>query len=213
MTFRLAALDGLRSSTGVNMPQDSTVKRWSKTIALPTRGDRIRISKTLWTLPPKKAKPQEYWDAFRQKKSASAGCISQPTSPSGGDHCPEPASGATATTEHVVPKSVDAVPKPKRKYAKRTPSAVIEPISLADRPFLTFKEAAAIYPASEQALRRLARSAEQYQKHPKAGLRSNGFDSCLVRHKGSRLVFLHAQKLADWWAASLRPSNTPPSKE
>lgn len=92
--------------------------------------------------------------------------------------------------------------KPKRKYKPRQ-TPVIEEAALKDRKWLTFKQAGALHPTSEQALRRLARQAEQYLKDPKAGLPSSGFERCIVRIKGSRRVYLDAMEL-DLWMASGR---------
>lgn len=98
---------------------------------------------------------------------------------------------------------VGAMPeKTKRKYTKRKEAPAVESVPLAERPILAFKQAPALYPKSEQAFRRLARQAEQYQKYPKAGLPSNGFEKCIVRPPGSRNVYLDAKQLALWWAGS-----------
>ena len=90
--------------------------------------------------------------------------------------------------------------KPKRKYTTRQPDQMVEATPLAQRKWLTFKQAAALYPQSEQAFRHLARQAEQYQKYPKAGLPSNGFEQCIVRQPGSRNIYLNAEALERWMA-------------
>ena len=71
---------------------------------------------------------------------------------------------------------------------------------MIDRKWITFKQAAALYPKSEQAFRHLAHKSYQYLKHPKAGLRSNGFEACVVRQPGSRNVYLNAEELERWMA-------------
>lgn len=100
-------------------------------------------------------------------------------------------------------------PKPKRKYIRKQPTPVVTPVELKDRNWLTFKEAAALYPPSEQAFRRLARQSEQYLKDPKAGLPSNGFEHCIVRVPNSRRVYLDAVQL-DLWMASCKLVKKPP---
>ena len=97
--------------------------------------------------------------------------------------------------------SSDSAPtKPKRKYAPRKTDQKVEAVPLIDRKWITFKQAAALYPKSEQAFRHLAHKSYQYLKHPKAGLRSNGFEACVVRQPGSRNVYLNAEELERWMA-------------
>lgn len=95
---------------------------------------------------------------------------------------------------------VTAPKKAKRKYAKRKTDRVVEEISLPQRKWITIKQAAAIYPKSEQAFRHLTRQAEQYQKYPKTGLPSNGFENCIVRQPGSRNIYLNTEELERWMA-------------
>jgi len=91
-------------------------------------------------------------------------------------------------------------PKRKRKYTPRKTDQKVEAVPLVDRKWITFKQAAALYPKSEQAFRHLAHKSYQYLKHPKAGLRSNGFEACVVRQPGSRNVYLNAEELERWMA-------------
>ena len=91
-------------------------------------------------------------------------------------------------------------PKQKRKYTPRKTDQKVEAVPLVDRKWITFKQAAALYPKSEQAFRHLAHKSYQYLKHPKAGLRSNGFEACVVRQPGSRNVYLNAEELERWMA-------------
>lgn len=91
-------------------------------------------------------------------------------------------------------------PKPKRKYTRRKTEQKVEPLPLQERRWVTFKQAAAIYPKSEQALRHLAHQSGQYLKHPKAGLSSNGFEKCIARQPGSRNVYLIVEELDRWMA-------------
>ena len=91
-------------------------------------------------------------------------------------------------------------PKQKRKYTPRKTDQKIEAVPLIDRKWITFKQAAALYPKSEQAFRHLAHKSSQYLKYPKANLRSNGFEACVVRQPGSRNVYLNAEELERWMA-------------
>ena len=91
-------------------------------------------------------------------------------------------------------------PKQKRKYTPRKTDQKVDAVPLIDRKWITFKQAAALYPKSEQAFRHLAHKSYQYLKHPKAGLRSNGFEACVVRQPGSRNVYLNAEELERWMA-------------
>lgn len=89
-------------------------------------------------------------------------------------------------------------PKPTRNYTPRKTDQQVDPIPLQDRKLISFKQAAAIYPKSEQAFRHIARQAEQYKKYPKANIPANGFEKCIVRQKGSRNIYLNAEALEIW---------------
>lgn len=52
-------------------------------------------------------------------------------------------------------------PKPKRKYTPRKTDQIVEAVPLAERKWITIKQAAAIYPKTEQAFRHLAHQATQ----------------------------------------------------
>ena len=91
-------------------------------------------------------------------------------------------------------------PKQKRKYTPRKTDQKVDAVPLIDRKWITFKQAAALYPKSEQAFRHLAHKSSQYLKYPKANLRSNGFEACVVRQPGSRNVYLNAEELERWMA-------------
>ena len=93
-----------------------------------------------------------------------------------------------------------APPKPKRKYTPRKTDQKVDPLPLIERKWITIKQAAAIYPKSEQAWRHLVHQCGQYLKHPKAGLPSNGFEKCIVRQPGSRNVYLIVEELDRWMA-------------
>ncbi len=70
---------------------------------------------------------------------------------------------------------------------------------LEQQRWLTVKQTAARYPCfSENALRNLIFSAEAYAKHPKAGLRSNGFLDCIVRPAGQRKIIIDTMKFEAW---------------
>lgn len=91
-------------------------------------------------------------------------------------------------------------PEPKRKYTPRKTDQKVDPVPLTERKWITIKQAAAIYPKSEQAWRHLVHQASQYLKHPKAGLPSNGFEKCIARQPGSRNVYLIVEELDRWLA-------------
>lgn len=82
-------------------------------------------------------------------------------------------------------------------------SSKVEVIPLEQRRWLTIKETSARFPCfSEKALRHLVAQAESYANFPKAGLRSNGFISCIVRPAGQRKVIIDAAKFEAWLASS-----------
>ena len=101
--------------------------------------------------------------------------------------------------EGLQMSTVKAVyPKPTRNYTPRKTDQQVDPIPLQDRKLISFKQAAAIYPKSEQAFRHIARQAEQYKKYPKANIPANGFEKCIVRQMGSRNIYLNAEALEIW---------------
>lgn len=87
-------------------------------------------------------------------------------------------------------------PSPKRTHAQNLP--------LEQLKWLTIAQASMRYPAfSEKSLRHLQAQAEAYQRHPKAGLKSNGFINCLIRPAGQRKILIDAEKFEEWlrsWA-------------
>ena len=82
--------------------------------------------------------------------------------------------------------------------------AQFQPVPLEMLKWLTFKQASLRYPAfSEKSLRHYQAQAEAYQRHPKAGLKSNGFIKCLIRPAGQRKILIDAEKFEEWlrsWA-------------
>ncbi|MEW6341819.1 MAG: hypothetical protein RXR20_13760 [Paraburkholderia sp.] len=111
--------------------------------------------------------------------------------------------------EPVVTRSVLLIPgqKPIVEFPLSTPSttkrrrakkAPIESIPLKDRKVLTVKEVAARYPYSESALRHLIFDAEAYIKHPKEGLKSNGFADCIRRPPRQRKVLIDVEQFEAW---------------
>lgn len=104
----------------------------------------------------------------------------------------------------VLPEPADpsSPVKPKRKYTPRKSDQTVVAVPIKDRKWITIKQAAAIYPKSEQAFRHFVHQASQYQKYPKANLPSNGFEKCVVRQQGSRNVYLNADELERWMTQS-----------
>ncbi|CAB3688489.1 hypothetical protein LMG24076_02804 [Trinickia soli] len=102
--------------------------------------------------------------------------------------CPSDASAAETPPREKKPR--------KRRYS--TPKAETAPTPLEDRRWLTIKQTAQRYPYSEGAVRHLVFQAEQYAKHPKNGLKSNGFLNCIVRPEGARRVLIDAEKFELW---------------
>ncbi|MGF6611870.1 hypothetical protein OKW45_006792 [Paraburkholderia sp. WSM4175] len=85
-----------------------------------------------------------------------------------------------------------------RKCRHAKPKAEAGPLPLESRRWLTIKTTAQRYPYTEGALRHLVFQAEQYAKHPKSGLKSNGFLACIVRPQGARRVLIDAEQLERW---------------
>jgi hypothetical protein len=109
------------------------------------------------------------------------------------------AAPAPATNPADLP-SAETPPceKKPRKRRHSTPKAETAPTPLEDRRWLTVKQTAQRYPYSEGALRHLIWEAEAYAKHPKSGLKSNGFLNCIVRPEGARRVLINAEKFEHW---------------
>lgn len=110
-----------------------------------------------------------------------------------------------------LPTEQPLVAKSKRPYKRKQPVPVVTPVELKDRNWLTFKQAAALHPLSEQAFRRLERQASQYLKDPKSGLPSNGFESCVIRIPGTRRVFLDGNQLNLWMTSGKLVKGSRPS--
>lgn len=74
-----------------------------------------------------------------------------------------------------------------------------ELVPLEKRRWLTIPQASIRFPIySEKAFRHLVSQAEAYARHPKAGLRSNGFIGCIVRPAGQRKVLIDAVAFEGW---------------
>lgn len=90
--------------------------------------------------------------------------------------------------------------KPGNKRQKPQPKE--SPIPLEKLKYLTISQTAIRYPFySEKALRHLQSQAENYYRFPKAGLRSNGFISCIIRPAGQRKIIIDAEKFELWLAS------------
>jgi hypothetical protein len=107
------------------------------------------------------------------------------------------------TTSRSEEPSAETPPREKtpRKARYSTPKAETAPVPLEDRRWLTVKQTAQRYPYSEGALRHLIWEAEAYAKHPKSGLKSNGFLNCIIRPEGVRRVLIDAEKFELWLQA------------
>jgi len=69
-----------------------------------------------------------------------------------------------------------------------------------ERKWITVKEAAALYPKSEQAFRHLIHQSSRQARYPDASLPSFGFEKCVLRQPGSRNVYLLVEELDRWMA-------------
>jgi hypothetical protein len=88
--------------------------------------------------------------------------------------------------------------KPKRKVRKA--ATLIAPLPPHERKWITVKEAAALYPKSEQAFRHLIHQSSRQARYPDASLPSFGFEKCVLRQPGSRNVYLLVEELDRWMA-------------
>ena len=108
--------------------------------------------------------------------------------------------GASSEKEDLSDHHRDVTRQPpKRTHAQSLP------LPLNQLKWLTIAQASMRYPAfSEKSLRHLQAQAEAYQRHPKAGLKSNGFINCIIRPAGQRKILIDAEKFEEWlrsWAA------------
>ncbi len=111
---------------------------------------------------------------------------------------PHPAKGHNASISVELNAVTAPETKPKRKARKA--AAAIAPLPLLDRKWITVKEAAALYPKSEQAFRHLIHQSSRQSRYPDASLPSYGFEKCVVRQPGSRNVYLLVEELDRWMA-------------
>ncbi|WP_157977944.1 hypothetical protein [Paraburkholderia kururiensis] len=114
---------------------------------------------------------------------------------SGVDHSAEAPATCPPSASAVETSPSEKEPR-KRRYG--TPKAEPALTPLEDRRWLTIKQTAQRYPYSEGAIRHLVFQAEQYAKHPKSGLKSNGFLACVVRPHGTRRVLIDAAQFEHW---------------
>ena len=113
---------------------------------------------------------------------------------------PEPVSAVDSLIE-PTPSTGKAEALTKKPRKKRTKPKVPEyqPIPLDKLKWLTIAQAAIRFPTySEKAYRHLVAQAEAYAKHPKSGLRSNGFLPCVVRPAGQRKILINAERFEEW---------------
>lgn len=111
---------------------------------------------------------------------------------------PRPAEGANASIP--VALAAIATPESKPKRRARKAATVIAPLPLLERKWITVKEAAALYPKSEQAFRHLIHQSSRQARYPDASLPSFGFEKCVLRQPGSRNVYLLVEELDRWMA-------------
>lgn len=80
------------------------------------------------------------------------------------------------------------------------PQATVQNSPLPSGRWLSVKALANLYPevASEASLRALIWEAEAYAKHPKSGLKSNGFQPVIVRPPNQRKVLLDRVEFENW---------------
>lgn len=99
--------------------------------------------------------------------------------------------------------SVELVSKPPKAARKGKKQALMDvPVPIEKLKYLSIAQTALRYPAfSEKALRHLQAQAENYQRYPKAGLRSNGFINCIVRPAGQRKIIIDAEEFEQWLAS------------
>lgn len=95
-------------------------------------------------------------------------------------------------------EETNAAKKPRKKRTKPQ-GPEYQPTPLDKLEWLTIAQAAIRFPNySEKAYRHLVAQAEAYAKHPKSGLRSNGFLPCVVRPAGKRKILINAEKFEEW---------------
>lgn len=92
--------------------------------------------------------------------------------------------------------------KPVKKAKKpRAPTQRIEPLPISERAVLTFREAAAIGPKTENALRHLAFMVSAYEKLGFGGKPHLArFAGCICRQPGQRRIYLNRQRLLAYFA-------------
>lgn len=83
------------------------------------------------------------------------------------------------------------------------------PIPLEQLKWLTVAQAALRYSGAftEKSLRHWIALAEQYQKYPKSGLRSNGLIDCIARPGNARKILINAERFEQWiesWSVNAR---------
>ena len=115
---------------------------------------------------------------------------------------PEPAptkDGASGDKESGDEEDSSAAGAVGGRPAAKKPRDENQGLPIEKLKWLTIAQAHLRYPGfSEKSLRHLQAQAEAYQRHPKAGLKSNGFINCLVRPAGQRKILINAEKFEAW---------------
>ena len=95
-----------------------------------------------------------------------------------------------------------AAEKPAKKAkTRRSPAKHIDPIPITEREVITFMEAAAIGPKTENALRHLAFMVSAYEKLDFEGKPHLAkFAGCICRQPGQRRIYLNRQRLLAYYA-------------
>lgn len=104
-------------------------------------------------------------------------------------------SEVSETDNQVVEKSVKRARKPRSRVQP------LVPLPISEREIITFAEAAAIGPKSENALRHLAFMVSAYEKLDFEGKPHLAkFAKCICRQPGQRRVYLNRQRLLQFFA-------------
>ncbi len=102
-----------------------------------------------------------------------------------------------AKTDQATEATIKVTEPPHKRQTK--PRAMDQAVPLENLKWLTIAQTALRYPAfSEKSLRHLQTQAENYQRYPKAGLKSNGFIDCIVRPAGQRKILIDVEKFEQW---------------
>ena len=122
---------------------------------------------------------------------------------------PEPVSAVASLLQPTSSSdTIDAETKKPRKKRSKPKIHEYPPIPLDQLKWLTIAQATRRYPAfTEKSFRHHVAQAEAYAKHPKSGLRSNGFLPCIVRPAGQRKVLIDADAFEQWLSSNQMGGN------